>query len=178
MLTTLLFLLLADAPAAQLAGVDLPDTATVGGQQLVLNGMGLREKYFINVYVGGLYLPARTSDADKAIAGDEPKRISMTFVYKQVTKDQLCESYDEGLEHISNAAAVRERFDTLCGMLEDVHSGDAIVFDYVPGTGTSINVKGTHRGTVKGADFMTALWTIYLGPKPPTAKFKRGLLGG
>ncbi|HEX6929025.1 MAG TPA: chalcone isomerase family protein, partial [Gammaproteobacteria bacterium] len=40
--------------AAELAGVTLPDTASVGGQELVLNGMGLREKFWVDVYVGAL----------------------------------------------------------------------------------------------------------------------------
>ena len=46
-----LLLALSPAHAATLAGVTLADTATVGGQPVVLNGMGLREKYFLDIYV-------------------------------------------------------------------------------------------------------------------------------
>lgn len=166
------------AQAGQLAGVELPDTATVGGQQLVLNGMGLREKYFINVYVGGLYLPTRTTDDARAVSDDVAKRIVMHFVYKAVTKDQLCETYMEGVAGLPNAAAIQPRFDELCGMMEDVASGERIVLDYAPGKGTTITVKGTARGTIAGADFMRALWAVYIGGKPPTAKFKKGMMGG
>ena len=35
----------------------LPATLKVGKQNLVLNGEGSREKYFLNLYVAGLYLP-------------------------------------------------------------------------------------------------------------------------
>jgi len=173
-----LLLLLSSASAAQLAGVTLSDTATVGGQELVLNGMGLREKYFIDVYVGGLYLPSRTSDSSAAIAQDTPKRLQMTFVYNKVTRDQLCESYMEGLENnVSDPGPVQERFERLCGMLTDVSKGDAITLDYVPGNGTAISHNGSALGTIEGADFMQALWSCYLGPRPPTGKFKRGLMG-
>ncbi|MBW1877928.1 MAG: chalcone isomerase family protein [Deltaproteobacteria bacterium] len=173
-----LLLLLSSASAAQLAGVILSDTATVGGEELVLNGMGLREKYFIDVYVGGLYLPSLTTDSSSAITQDTPKRLLMTFTYKQVTQDQLCESYMEGLaNNVSDPGPIQERFEQLCGMLTDVVKGDEMILDYVPGSGTAISLNGAPIGTLEGADFMQALWSVYLGPRPPTGKFKRGLLG-
>jgi len=166
------------ALAASLSSVTLPDTATVGGQALVLNGLGLREKYFIDVYVGGLYLPARTTDGAKAISDDVPKRIVMAFIYSHVTKDQLCETYYEGLAKQPEAAALKGKYDTLCGYLGDVEAGDQVSLDYVPGTGTTVTVKGSAKGTIAGADFMRSLWTVYLGAAPPTEKLKKGMLGG
>ena len=44
------------APAAELAGVTMPDTDTVEGKTLKLNGLGLRKKMVFKVYVAGLYL--------------------------------------------------------------------------------------------------------------------------
>jgi len=166
------------ALAASLSSVTLPDTATVGGQSLVLNGLGLREKYFIDVYVGGLYLPAKTTDAAKAISDDVPKRIVMAFIYSHVTKDQLCETYNEGIAKQPENAALKPKYDTLCGYLGDVVSGDQVSLDYVPGTGTTVTVKGSSKGTIDGADFMRSLWTVYLGAAPPTEKLKKGMLGG
>ena len=53
---TLLSLLLVTLPAAAgtLADVTLPDTVDVKGQKLALNGMGLRKKFVVKVYVAGL----------------------------------------------------------------------------------------------------------------------------
>jgi hypothetical protein len=34
----------------------------VGGQQLVLNGAGIRSRAIFKVYVGSLYLPAKAGD--------------------------------------------------------------------------------------------------------------------
>lgn len=178
LIPTLLLLLSLPAAAGQLAGVTLPDSATVGGQSLVLNGIGLREKLWIDVYVGALYLPARTTDSGRAIEEDVPKRIVMHFIYRQVTKDQLCETYEEGREKLADPEAMKPRFDRLCGMLETVKSGEEISLDYVPGTGTTVTVKGANKGTIEGADFMRAIWAVYIGPDPPTAKFKAGMMGG
>jgi hypothetical protein len=155
--------LLAAADAASLAGVTMPDTATIGGQPVVLNGMGLREKYWIDVYVGGLYLPSKTTDAARAIADDVPKKIVMQFTYA-LDKAKLSETMSESISRSSSA--------------EVVAPGDQVVLEYVPGQGTSIIVKGTKKGTIPGIDFMQALFEIYLGAKPPTADLKSGLLGG
>jgi hypothetical protein len=166
------------ALAGTLAGVTLPDSATVGGQTVVLNGMGLREKYFIDVYVGGLYLPSKTTDAKTAIESDQPKRIVMHFVYSDVPADKVRETFTEGFAQISGASAMQDRIQKLNGYMVDLTTGDQVVLDYVPGQGTTVTVKGQAKGTIEGADFMKGLWGIYLGASPPTAKLKAGLLGG
>lgn len=168
---------LSGAMAGELGGVTMPDQATVGGQALVLNGMGLREKYFIDVYVGGLYLPTKTTDATKAIDADVAKRIVMHFVYSSVPADKVRETFAEGFAGVAGAAAMAPKVEQLNGWMVDLTTGDEVVLDYVPGTGTTIKVKGATKGTIEGADFMKALWGVYLGPNPPTAKLKSGLLG-
>ena len=56
-------------------GVTLPATLKVEEKDLVLNGGGLREKYFLDLYVGGLYLVSKSTDADAIIAADAPMAI-------------------------------------------------------------------------------------------------------
>ena len=168
-------LMTAPVYAGSLAGVTLSDTAELGGQKLVLNGMGLREKFFIDIYVGGLYLPAKTTDAAKAINDDVPKRIVMHMTY-DLSAEKLAETMRESISKAESKEAA-SKAETLAGWMEDVVAGDEILLDYVPGTGTSVVVKGKTKGTIQGTDFMKALWGIYLGPNPPTDALKKGLLG-
>ncbi|HEY1965075.1 MAG TPA: chalcone isomerase family protein, partial [Acidobacteriaceae bacterium] len=70
---------MSDLRAATLAGVTLPDTAQVGGKTLVLNGLGLRTKMMVKVYVAGLYLEQKSSDPNAIIKADAPKQIIMKF---------------------------------------------------------------------------------------------------
>lgn len=179
MKTLLLALLLATpADAATLSSVTSPDTATVNGETLVLNGMGLREKFWIDVYVGSLYLPTKTTDAAKVINDDVTKRIAMDFIYSEVTREQLVETFEEGLAKQPNASAeVKAGMATLNGWMKNIKSGEQILIDYVPGTGTTIIFNGEKKGTIEGVDFMKSLFTIFLGPEPPTAAFKSGMLG-
>ncbi|MCB9777115.1 MAG: chalcone isomerase family protein [Alphaproteobacteria bacterium] len=176
LLSALLFLS-PPAPAAELAGVTVADDASVAGQTLVLNGVGLREKYFVDVYVGALYLPQKTQDAEAAITLDAPKRIAMHFIYKEVTRAQMAETFHEGLEKIGATEALAPRMAKLEGWLVDAHKGDVVVLDYQPGKGTTLVVNGSSKGTVEGADFMQAIWRIYLGEQPASKKLRDGMLG-
>lgn len=171
-------LLLPSADAGTLAGVTLPDTATVGGQTVSLNGMGLREKYMIDIYVGGLYLTQPTHDGAAAIAADAPKRVVMHFIYSEVTYDQMIETFEEGFGQMPAAASQRSNIELIKSWVPPtVHKGEQIVFDYVPGKGTTMSVAGQVKGTIPGSDFMKLIFGIYLGDHPPTAALKRGLLG-
>ncbi|HEY4596211.1 MAG TPA: chalcone isomerase family protein, partial [Thermoanaerobaculia bacterium] len=119
------------ANAGTLAGVTLPDKADAGGQTLVLNGLGLRTKFFIKVYVGGLYLPQKEKSAAKVLSEDVPRRMVMHFLYS-VSKDQMCDAWKEGLEQNSPKAAadVKKEFQTLCSWMEPIPKGHELVLTY------------------------------------------------
>ena len=63
LLTMLLFGPLVSA--REIAGVTIPDTAQLSpdGTTLVLNGAGVRRKFFFKIYVAGLYLPSRQTSS-------------------------------------------------------------------------------------------------------------------
>ncbi len=171
-----LALLLAPAHAASLAGVTLPDTASVGGQSIPLNGLGLREKYFIDIYVGGLYLAKPTHDGTEAAATDEPKRMQMHFVYS-VSKSQMTDAFNDGFVN-SPGATSAEQAQLLAMLPDEINKGEDVILDYVPGAGTTITIAGQKKGTIPGTTFMKSLFGIYTGPKPPTEDLKKGILGG
>lgn len=169
----------APALAGELAGVSVPDTVTVGGTPLVLNGLGLREFLFIDIYVGGLYLPEKTADAAKALQEDVPKRVVMKFIFRKVSRDRMVDTFRDGFAAQGLSEALAERLARLEAMMDgDVVAGDTVVLDYVPGTGLTVSFNGTPKGTIEGADFMRAVLGIYIGDKPASTKLKAGMLGG
>lgn len=174
----MILLLSSLAFAGSLAGVTVPDKVTLGGQGLSLNGLGLREKYTFDIYVGALYLQHPTHDAAAAIAADEPKRVLMHFIYDEVSRKQMLETFNEGFGDAAQGPqaaniATMEAWVPAAG----VKKGDELGFDYVPGVGTSLVLNGRTLGTVPGVDFMRLVFGIYLGPRPPTKALKQGLLG-
>ena len=56
LMVLILLFSLSTAEAVELAGVNLPETISVEGDELVLNGGGARKKFFMKMYVGALYL--------------------------------------------------------------------------------------------------------------------------
>jgi len=169
----------APAAAGTLAGVTLPDKVDAGGQALVLNGMGLRKKFFVKVYVGGLYLPAKERSPAKVLGADAARRMAFHFLYG-VSAKQMCDAWDEGLADNTAAAPadVKASFRTLCGYMEDIPKGHEMTLTYVPGQGTRVEVNGKTKGTLPGKPTADAILASWIGPHPgPGDDFKQAVLG-
>jgi hypothetical protein len=169
-----------EAGAATVKGVEFPDAATIGGKECRLNGVGVRTKFVVSVYLGALYLATPSADAAAAMAADEPKRTVMHFLHSKVEAEKIREAWREGFENNAGAAlpGLKDRLERFAGWFgEDLLKGEQIVLTYVPGQGTEVAVKGSVRGVIEGADFMQALWSVWLGVKPVDAGLKKGMLG-
>jgi len=176
----LALLLASSAGAGTLAGVTLPDKAEVKGQSLVLNGLGLRTKFFIKVYVAGLYLTHKEKNAAAVLAADEPRRMVLHFLYS-VSKNQMCDAWNDGLERNTPKAPadVKKAFNSLCAWMEPIPKGNELVMTYVPGEGTTVEVNGKTKGTLPGKAVADSILATWIGPDPdPGADFKKAVLGG
>jgi len=167
--------------AVEIGGVSLPDELAAGGDQLLLNGAGLRKKFVIKVYAGGLYLPQKAGDPSKIIAADQPMAIRMHFIYKEVKGQKLIDTWNEGFAKAAGdrAAAIRpqiERFNSYFS--GSAYKGDVYDLIYVPEDGVRVYIKGQLKGTVAGIDFKQALFAIWLGDRPADKGLKAGMLGG
>jgi len=73
LLATLMLFLCTFASAAEVAGVNVPDTVTDAGKTLKLNGAGLRKKAIFKVYVAGLYVENPMHDAAALLSSNQVK---------------------------------------------------------------------------------------------------------
>lgn len=163
------------AHAGSKGGVIMPNTIKVAGKTLTLNGMGIREAtvFMIDVYVAGLYLEAKSKDAKAIIASDTTKRIVMKFV-RDVDRDDLVKAWKKGF---GRSSALKDRVKKLNSFMSDIEERESMIFTYVPGKGTEVSVKGKSKGVLAGTDFISALFNIWLGPKPPNSGLRSGMLG-
>lgn len=179
-LAVVMFVLLsmANLNAASLAGVTMPDTAQVGNTNLVLNGLGLRTEFMVKVYVAGLYLEQKSSDPAAIIKAGGPNKIVMQFLHG-ASKSQMANAFKESFNDNTPDAVktMQPDIDRLLGALEPMNVGDQMVFTYVPGIGTTLAINGKDKLTIAGAAFNPVLLSVWLGPKPPTANVKKGMLG-
>ena len=164
--------------ASTLAGVTMPETVQVGSTTLVLNGLGLRTKFVVKVYVAGLYLEQKSSDGRAILNADAPKRIVMHFVHG-ASKSQMSDAFEDSFKDNSPDAVktMKGDIDKLLAALEPVKEGDQMVFTYLPGSGTTFAINGTDKVTIAGKAFGQLLFSVWLGPKPPNADLKKGILG-
>ncbi len=172
-----------NASAMEVAGVKLPDTVQAGNQQLVLNGAGIRSKWFFKVYVGALYLTQKQTSADTIISEEQVHRIALHML-RELGSKKLYGAFSEAIEanHTpAELAAMDADLKQMAQIFEavgEVKEGDVIVLDYLPGSGTRISVNDTARGTIAGATFNRALLRIWLGSKPAQENLKKAMLGG
>ncbi len=172
-----------EAHGREVAGVDLPDSVELkeGAAPLVLNGAGIRKKFFFSVYLASLYLPSAMDSADKILTTDRPNRVQMDMLYSKVEKEKLVSAWNEGFSANNSSdalAALQDRIDQFNGMFETLVSGDRVQLDYLPDQGTRVVINGTERGVIPGPDFNRALLKIWLGESPVTSSLKQDLLGG
>jgi hypothetical protein len=165
--------------AATVGGVTVPDKVDVDGKSLLLNGAGIRTKFFIKVYVGGLYTTQKESTAGKVLAADAPWRMAFHFLYG-VSKSQMCDAWKEGLDDNSPSAPaqVKKDFTQLCDWMEEIPKGNMMSVTYVPGKGATLEVNGKVKGTLAGKPTADAVLSTWIGPKPgPGQAFKKAVLG-
>ncbi len=186
MMRTVLIALLAlcfgaPSPAAEVGGVKLDDKVAVGGQDLVLNGAGIRTRVVFKVYVGSLYVPAKASDLAGVLAKG-PRRIQMNIL-RNLTADQLVDALNEGLKDNNTEAemaGVKPQADQLTAIMKafgEAKEGNVVTLDFVDG-GTAVGFNGAAKGSIPGEAFNKALTKIWLGDKPVQADLKKAMLGG
>jgi hypothetical protein len=160
---------LAGTPAArECDGVSFPAQLQSGGTT-----------FGIKVYVGALYVPHPTADANAILTSGEPVEIELRFVF-HVTAGQLRDAWQEGFEKSASArlAQLQSRIAQLDGWMTSVGSGDRMTFVRRPGVGIEYSLNGVPKGTIAGDDFATAFLAIWLGSSPPSPQLRAGLLGG
>jgi len=181
-LATCFCLFSALSTAAELSGVFVDDEIKAeSGQSLLLNGIGLREKFWVDVYVGSLYLPGKSDDVAEILSNPGPWRVQLDFVYKEVASKKLLASWREGFEKNQNAETLKKlqtRIDQFYGYFQtSTVDGDQYRFDYIPGKGVSISKNEQQLGQIPGDDFKNALLEIWLGNHPADKNLKKGMLG-
>ena len=174
-----LFLAASLASAVEIAGVKPPDSITVEGKALKLNGAGLRTKVVFKVYVAALYLEAPSKDAASVVSSEQVKSMRLSIL-RSLKGSQVSEAIEEGFEKNSKAqmAALKPRLTKLGAMIPNVEKGDEIELAYVPGKGTVVSVKGAEKGVIEGKDFADALFSVWLGTNPVQDDLKKDLLKG
>jgi hypothetical protein len=182
LLVTWLVCLCAQAQAAEVAGVTLADSIHLGNHDLVLNGAGLRIKFFFRIYVVALYLGEKTHEAEVALNQSGEKRIALHALH-ELTDEQMLDSFHAAMTanlSQTDMQAMEPQLKELTAIfhaIKTVKEGDVIALDYLPNSGTQIVVNGVLKGNIPGVVFNRALLKIWLGDHPGQPDLKQHMLG-
>lgn len=167
--------------AATTGGLTLPDTYPVAGQQLVLNGLGIRTLTVFNVkvYLAGLYLAQRNGDAGVIMASPGAKVILLQFLHA-ASKSDIEKHYREGEQRNCGqggcAPADAADFERLIAATPAAAVGDTLTYILTP---KGVRALSNNRviGEFANPDLGLRLLAGFIGDKPPSADLKRHLLG-
>ncbi len=162
------------------SGINIPSNKIFSGKSLILNGAGIREKFWMDMYVGVLFVTKKTRDANILINSDESIAMELTIVSSLITSDKMSDAVEEGFEKSSkgNVPSLRSRIDQFKGYFkEKINKGDVFSIIYEPGKGVTVLRNGSKAGTISGLDFKKGLFGIWLGDDQADKDLKKGLLG-
>lgn len=165
--------------ARERAGVKFEESISIDDTQLTLNGLALRSERVLfmnfNVYVAGLYLLNKTQDGEAILASDTPRHLITHFLHSRVTRKELTDAWKESFVRHNYQGEKVDQF--LAFHTEDLRKGEKMIFTYIPGKGTTVNMKGKVCGTIPGKDFADALFSIYISKNAGLPRIRDGLLG-
>lgn len=175
------FLLLATTTQAlTFDGVKLKPTYKTDDASLVLNGAGVRSKFFIDVYVGALYLQEKSTDNKAVIDADKPMAIRLHITSSLIDGKKMADATRDGFVKSTKGKLepIQERMDRLIAAFKDsVEKGDQFDLLYTPSKGLTIFRNGKIKATVKGLDFKKALFGIWLSDDSVQDSLKEGMMG-
>jgi hypothetical protein len=168
------------AQAAELDGVQLPNMLEVGGQRLLLNGIGLRTYSIlsIHIYVAGLYLERLDTDADAILRSNQTKLLTIRFEH-DISVDSARNAWRTGLDNNCKAPCRLDPEDVTNFLAEvpAMHVGETFAILFTT-QGATVTVDGHRIGVISKRSFADAMLATFLGPVPASSSLKAALLQG
>jgi len=158
----------------------LPMLYNYKSKKMVLNGAGLREMLWLDLYACGLYLKEKSVNPSKIISSNRSMIIRLDILSSAISKKKLIRAFEQGFEKSNNEQVVKKYKSELAQFISfldvEITVGDKYDIVYTPGIGTSLYVNYKNKGLIKGLDFKSALFNIWLSENPADKSLKKELL--
>ena len=157
----------------------LPKTVTFNGEELTINGAGIREKFFFDIYAGGLYLKSKSKNGNTIASQDETMAIKLHILSGMMSRSKMAGALRDGFDKSTdgNTKSLDERIEKFISFINnEIEVGQVYDIVYEKGKGSVIYKDGVEKGYVTGLDFKEALFKIWLGDKPADKGLKNEML--
>jgi len=164
----------------EIAGIKIPTKVKFNETTLILNGAGIREKFWIDLYVGGLYTEKKSDNASAIIDGDKTMSIKIHIISSLITTKKMTDAVDEGFKK-----STKGKQDELADEIKkftavftpEINEDDVYDLVYIPKKGTVVYKNSKPVTTIKGLKFKKALFGIWLCDDPADDDLKDDMLG-
>jgi len=166
--------------AREVSGAEIPESLSRDGVDLKLVGAGVRDKFFIDVYVGAFYNTTGKAEPAMAVKAEEPQAITLHILSDMVTAGRMEDATIEGFEKSTdgNIEPYRDDIDKILEVFaEDIAAGDVFEMVYVPDKGLHVYKNDEFRGVWGNHGFKQVSFGIWLGDKPVQRGLKEAMLG-
>jgi hypothetical protein len=166
------------APAAQIDQVRFEDHLQTRDTTFRLRGAGLYYyRQTIKFAAAAFYLHDRATSEE--VLGDVAKRLEMQYFRRVRGRDLASAASAVLAQNISarQLAELRPEIGELHSWYPNIRAGDRCALTYLPGLGTWLTHNGQHLGTIAGAEFAAAYFSIWFGEQPMDLALKHQLLG-
>ena len=178
LLTLLMIVLPFNVYGAKIADVEFERHVKMPATELDLRGVGLlRYLGIFKVYAGAFYLE-KEAPLYQAL-DDRAKRLEVQY-FRAFKGEDFGPATIELMQKNVDADTMERLADEIAyhnSLYEDVKPGDRATLTYLPGRGTELMLNGRVLGVIKGAEFASALFSIWIGDQPIDDGFKKQLLG-
>lgn len=158
----------------------LPYKLTFDGEELSLNGVGMRKVLTKDTYSGGLYTKSKYNDPKQVLDSDESMAIRLNIASRKVTSSRMIKVFKKGFDDAmyGNTETLDKRIDKFLQLFDrEINVNDFFDLVYIKGGSIKTYKNGEYVGQVEGRDFKYALFKIWLGDVPACEIIKNGMLG-
>ena len=165
----------------EVSDINYKDKVEFNGATYTLNGAGIREKFFLDIYTIGLYLKSKNIDGEQILNSGKDKFVRIAVVSGLVTADRFNKGMDEGFENSTNnnIEPIKSEIAQLKkGFGNDFNVGDKFDVFFASTGETKIYKEGVLSVTIAANKiFQKALLGMWIGHSPVTSSLKEELLG-
>lgn len=180
-ISTILVIMVLTSSDVTISDIKFTDKYSYSSDEFVLNGAGIREKYYLDLYVLGLYLKNKTNDVNKILNANEPQLFRLVCVSNLIT----AEKFNNAMETAFFAATDGhpEVYDDEIRRLKIAFSGtwnvnDEFIIYYTPEKGLQLHKNNKLMDVfTSGLGFKTAIMKVWLGPESVSESLKDQILG-
>ena len=165
----------------EIGDATLPNSVLFNEETLILNGAGLREKFWFDLYACGLYLSEKSTSGVDIVNADETMSVRLHILSSLVSKKKLIDAIKKGIDKTNKTSDVvqfKSKIDVFLSLIKnDIKINNVYDLVYYKGEGLTFFENGVNVGQVEGLAFKKILFNVWLAETPVDSGLKKEILG-